>query len=111
MKLKTTNKAIRENAKNIISIGYCEAQYLLRGAEPFAYTCGVYGHNADFYKVGNAIISTGYRPIGTRKPYGVINEYEKKAAKIWNDERSYNIYGYEERKNDSNAILAEFVKA
>lgn len=111
MKLKTTNKAIRENSNNIIAIGYCAAQYLLRGVEPFAYTCGVYGWNADFYQVGSTVISTGYRPIGTHKSNKIVREYEDKARAIWENDKSYNDYGYEQRRADSYELLKAFVNA
>lgn len=111
MKIKTTNKEIKANAYTIVSIGYCDAHYLLKGINPFAYTCGTYGWNADFYQVGNVVISTGYRPIGTRKPYGTTTEYEAKASAVWNDSRSYNEYDYDQRKADSNAILHDYINA
>lgn len=82
MKLKTTNKQIRDNFYKVLSIGYCHAQYLLRYKQPFAYTCGVYGWNADFYKIGNVCISTGYRPIGEKVDYTLLQELEKQAQKI-----------------------------
>lgn len=82
MKLKTTNKQIRENFYKVISIGYCDAQYLLRFKNPFAYTCGAYGWDADFYEVDNVCISTGYRPIGEKVDYILLQELEKQAQKI-----------------------------
>ena len=82
MKLKTTNKEIKSNFSKVVSIGYCDAQYLLRFKKPFAYTCGVYGWNADFYKIGNICISTGYRPIGEEVDYTLLMGLEKKAQKI-----------------------------
>ena len=82
MKLKTTNKQIRANFYKVLSIGYCDAQYLLRYKQPFAYTCGVYGWSADFYEIGNVCISTGYRPIGEDVDYTLLMELEKQARNI-----------------------------
>ena len=82
MKLKTTNKQIRANFYEVLSIGYCEAQYLLNYKNPFAYTCGVYGWNADFYEIGIVCISTGYRPIGDNVDYNLLQELEKQAKNI-----------------------------
>ena len=82
MKLQTTNKQIKANFYKIIRIGYCDAQYLLAYKKPFAYTCGVYGWNADFYEIGNICISTGYRPIGEKVEYNLLQDIEKKAMNI-----------------------------
>ena len=82
MKLKTTNKQIRANFYKVLSIGYCDAQYLLTYKYPFAYTCGIYGWNADFYEIDNVCISTGYRPIGDKVNYTLLQELEKQAQNI-----------------------------
>ena len=82
MKLKTTNKQIRANFDKVLSIGYCDAQYLFEFRKPFAYTCGIYGWNADFYEIGNVCISTGYRPIGEKVDYILLQELEKQARNI-----------------------------
>ena len=42
-KVKTTAKAIRNAYPNIITIGYCDMQYLLSYFTPAYYTCGIYG--------------------------------------------------------------------
>lgn len=47
MKFKTTRKAVKENSGIILEVGYCELQNLLYFKDPAAYTCGVYGWNAD----------------------------------------------------------------
>ena len=85
MKIKTTAKNIKVNS-DAVCFGYCELQDLLRGCEPFAYTCGVYGWNADIYSTNTAkTIVTGYRPFG-REPkitWEQVREYNRKAAAIW----------------------------
>ena len=43
MKLKATKKQIRQNFNTILSIGYCDAQYLLDCKNPFAYSAGLNG--------------------------------------------------------------------
>ena len=83
MKLQTTNKQIKSNFYKIVKIGYCEAQYLLAYKKPFAYTCGVYGWSADFYQIGNACISTGYRPIGESVNYELLKQLEREAQVIY----------------------------
>lgn len=48
-----------------LSLGYCEYQDIFRYLDANAYTCGLYGWNADVYEVGgNFAIVTGYRPFG-----------------------------------------------
>ena len=96
MKFKTTNKAIKENYSKIVRIGYCDLQTLLRGLEPFAYNCGVYGWNADFYNLDGVIICTGYRSlIGESIPHEIIKKYELKARNlslkynIWTESKKY----------------------
>tara|TARA_R110002020_G_C16034158_1_gene753150 strand:+ start:94 stop:453 length:360 start_codon:yes stop_codon:yes gene_type:complete len=82
MKLKTTKKAIKENTyQNLMSVGYCDLQFLLRFKNPFAYSSGQNGWACDYYELENDgmsyIISTGYSPIGKRLPYDLIKKYEK----------------------------------
>ena len=105
MKTKTTNKEIKYNFSKIIKIGYCKAQYLLNYKNPFAYTCGIYGWNADFYEIGNICISTGYRPIGEKVDYNLLNELEKQAQNISCDCNIDN----ETRKNKVNELLNELI--
>lgn len=78
MKIQTTNKEIKYNFSKIVKTGYCNAQYLLNYKNPFACTSGVYGWNADFYEIGNICISTGYRPIGEKVEYNLLQDIEKK---------------------------------
>ena len=106
MKIKVTRKAIDNCFPRIVGLGYCSGQYLLRYQEPFAYSCGVYGWNCDYYNVGGVCISTGYRNIsGIRPGYELISEYEKQAEKIALDWKM----PYEEQKQKINALLSEFI--
>lgn len=83
MKFKTTNKALKEGYGKIVKVGYCDLQYLLNYHSPVAYTCGVYGWNANIYEVNGVAICTGYRPIGNIKPdYNLIREYNQKAKDV-----------------------------
>lgn len=87
MEKRLTKKDVKEWYKNIISIGYCSAQYLLTGLNREGWTCGVYGWNADVYEINsNTAIVTGYRPFGNiDNKYKFLREYEKKAEKIYLD--------------------------
>lgn len=105
MKFKTTRKAVKENGGVIMEVGYCDLQSLLRYVDPIAYTCGVYGWNADIYNFGKIVIVTGYRPFGNYSNYDIVREYELKARKIVDD---WDI-DWETRKNEVSKLLDEFV--
>ena len=108
MKFKTTQKAVKEGYRNIIRIGYCDLQYLLYCKNPVAYTCGVYGWNADIYEVGRgSAICTGYRTFGDIRPdYELIREYNKRAEAIVRG-LSYNPI---KAKYEINKLLNEFIE-
>ena len=105
MKFKVTRKEMKENYNAIIGIGYCKAQNLLKYQDPIAYSVGVYGWACDYYDVGGVLISTGYAPIGQSPDYDIIRKYDSQAEKI---NHNYNL-SYEERKNQVNYLLNEFI--
>lgn len=105
MKFKTTRKAVTESSNTILKVGYCDLAYLLKFEEPIAYTSGVYGWNADIYKLDGLTIVTGYRPFGNYENYDLVHEYEDKARKIAGD---YNT-PWEERRDAVNKLLDEFI--
>ena len=106
MKFKTTKKAIKEAYSTIISIGYCNLQYLLQTTNPIAYTSGVDGWKADIYDINGVAIVTGYQPFGNiEADYDICYKYEKKAIKIIR-----NIYDYEARKAALNDLIGEFIE-
>lgn len=93
-KIKSTKREVKEASYRVLSIGYCEAQFLLRGENPVCYCSGVYGwmcDNYDMQKYGyNLTISTGYSPISdqnisketVKAKYDIIKKYDNKARKI-----------------------------
>ena len=87
MKIKTTQKAIKENCKNIFAVGYCEYYELLDKCKAKYYTCGIYGWNANVfieYKTDTAIV-TGYRIFGNRlndEQIAIFEKYNEKARKL-----------------------------
>ena len=109
MKFKTTKTAINSGYYYKICIGYCDLQYLLNYENPVAYTCGVYGWNADIYDLNditgyNACIVTGYRPWGNiRADYSRNRAAEEKAEKIVHDYKR----DIDERKAELKNILRE----
>lgn len=108
MKYKTTIKAIRENAINLRSAGYCDLSYLLHNHEPNAYTAGVYGWNFDVYEVYGLTICTGYRGMVGPRLEGIA-EAEKKARKLLSWENT--AMTYEEKCGAVEELLHEFCKA
>lgn len=106
MKFRTTQKAIKENYSDIIEVRYADLSDLLTYKAPIAYTCGVYGWNADVYDIDRVAIVTGYRPFENFKPaYEVIRQYNEKAKKI----RELNI-SLEELKKRLDDLITEFIK-
>lgn len=104
MKYQTTAKAIRAEYApcNILSIGYCDAQFLLSPYSPDAYTCGVYGWNFDVYEINGIAICTGYRgmPKGMNYDSSRLRFFEEKARDVCRNAP------YEKR----NAILGELLR-
>ena len=107
MKFKTTRKQINQNYNRVISIGYCEAQYLLQGKNPIAYNAGYYGWNCDIYDINGVAIVTGYQPFGNIRPdYNTIKKYEDEALKI-----CCNSWGnYQKMLDQVDQLLNQFIK-
>lgn len=105
MKVKTTKKSVKNAFCNIYSIGYCNAQNLLQGIDPFAYSTGVYGWSCDYYNIEGVCVSTGYSTIGEKINYELVNKYENKATKILDD---YNV-DYQKRKKRVNKLLIKLI--
>lgn len=108
-KIKTTKKAIL-NAyakRSILSVGYCNLQYLLQYEQPIYYTTGTYGWACDCYLIDGVLISTGYSPVdgGLKCDYEVSEKYETQAKKI-----RYDISDYEERKKNTKELLKKFIE-
>ena len=107
MKLKATKKQIKRNFNSILSIGYCDAQYLLDCKTPFAYSAGLNGWSCDYYQIGNICISTGYSPIGTPVNYELLRELERKAEQIKHD---CNL-SYSDKEKQLDELIKQFIDA
>lgn len=108
MKIRATKKEMR-NYPKIISIGYCDAQYLLRHKEPFAYSAGINGWACDYYDINGILISTGYAPLtekNTKRDYEAIRKYNEAARDI---ATSYEIL-WDQQKEQINELLDQFIK-
>lgn len=116
MKLRTTKREVRENAYRILSVGYCEIQFLMRSKEPFSYCAGVYGWCCDNYEITTnkyrLVISTGYSPINDKNicketlknKYNIIKKYEDKARKINSTSK-----GWDDVKKKLDKLVNKFV--
>ena len=117
MKFKTTSKKIKENYPQnyILSVGYCDLQFLLKYETPRAYTSGVYGWNYDLYEIEGIAICTGYRsqPKGKNFDYDLVKKYENKARKVFEtrkkDNETWTQFDNKKRKA-INKLLKQFLK-
>ena len=84
MKVRMKKKDITQYTKNVIAIGYCNLQTLLRLQEPFGYIASnTYGWQCDLYDIGSTVIATGYEPFGYYKPsYEMQRVYEIDAEEV-----------------------------
>lgn len=110
MKFKTTKKAIKSHYYTIIAVGYCDLQDLLHYENPIAYTCGVYGWNADIYDIDGVAIVTGYRPFGEHIDYDVVDAYNKAAKKFIIDKFDNGCWDTDQLKAGLHEMVREFVR-
>ena len=82
MKVRVTKKEILNTYNNVISVGYCDLQWLLKNRDANFCTTGVYGWNADVYEIDNTTaIVTGYRPFGNIRPiHEIVKAFEGTAS-------------------------------
>ena len=108
-KMRISQRDVKEGYRNIISIGYCELQTLLRFEGARYYTAGVYGWNADIYEIDyQTVIVTGYRPMkgNIEVDRKTLKKYEEKAR-----EYKYNYdKTYEQNRQEMHKLLDEFIK-
>jgi hypothetical protein len=108
MKVKVTQKIVKAGHQHVLSVGYCDLQFLLRTRDANYYTTRAEGWAADIYSVGTVAIATGYKPFGDIDPsYELCRLYNGKAQDIWND----HTLKYEEKKEKTAQLLDEFIEA
>ena len=112
MKLQTTKTNIKNNFCTVLTVGYCELQYLLVYSNAFAYSAGVYGWACDYYnpskKYSGVCIATGYntdRLNGKRVSYELVKEYEQKATAI-----VFDFNAHVNKREALNALIDEFIE-
>ena len=89
--MRTTRKEIMNSGRKVIKASYCEIQRLLNlsGYTEYAYTCGVYGWNADVYLIedrrdgSQVFIVTGYRPFGNVEMNHKVADKEERRTETW----------------------------
>lgn len=108
MKKSITFPKIRNLNGKKVSIGYCDAWYLLKFQNPEFYHAGIYGWDFDVYTFNDCVICTGYRStIGERPDYELLKMYENEAKKIC---ENYNL-SYEDRAFKVNNLLSAFLES
>lgn len=106
LKEKITLKKMR--TFDVVSVGYCEMQHLLRNKQEQYYSAGVCGWNCDLYVLDNIAICTGYRAIkGDYKvDHDLLRKYEDMARKILSDYGT----GYERKLQKVDKLLNKAIK-
>ena len=94
MKAQISKKEVRNTNSRIISIGYCDMQFLLRHHDCNMYSAGIYGWSCDYYIINSnntgmftpyTVISTGYRPLSnsrTKPDIELLRLFEKYASLV-----------------------------
>lgn len=103
---KITAKEVKATHVNVIQVGYCELGNLLTFKQPYAYTSGVYGWNADVYSYGTTAIVTGYRPFGKKVNPGTYKTYETMAGLVMADKN----LSWEEKEVKVTGLLEDFME-
>lgn len=107
MEFRTTKKAVMAGYDKVICAGYCTLQNLLSCESRTAYTCGVYGWNADVYDFGNVAIVTGARPFGNVRPdWDDLRAIDKRAEQVKEACR----WDYESKKAALRALIQELLE-
>lgn len=106
MKKRITKKAARQLYPKMISVGYCNLQFLLKGTDPVFYSARQEGWACDYYELpGDICVSTGYSPIGRKVNYDLCRKYDKKAEEIFRE-----TYDWDSIKGNLDKLLADFAE-
>ena len=118
MKAQISKKEVRNTNSRIISIGYCDMQFLLRHHDCNLYSAGIYGWSCDYYIINSdntgmftpyTVISTGYQPLsdsGTKPNMELLRLFEKYASLILD---SATIASTAAKQSWLNKLLSAFV--
>ena len=119
MKAQISKKEVRNSNYRIISIGYCDMQFLLRYHDYNLYSAGIYGWSCDYYIINsdntglvtpNVVISTGFQPLNNRetKPDRYLLRLFEKYASLVLD--SATEASTEVKQSWLNRLLSAFVR-
>ena len=118
MKAQVSKKEVRNTNSRIISIGYCDIQFLLRHHDCYMYSAGIYGWSCDYYIINSnntgmftpyTVISTGYQPLSdsrTKPDMELLRLFEKYASLILD---SATIASTADKQSWLNRLLSAFV--
>ena len=118
MKAQVSKKEVRNTNSRIISIGYCDMQFLLRHHDCYMYSAGIYGWSCDYYIINSnntgmftpyTVISTGYQPLSdsrTKPDMELLRLFEKYASLILD---SATIASTADKQSWLNRLLSAFV--
>lgn len=88
MKSKMTFKAMKNSANTVVSIGYCEAQHLLKYEDAVGYAATESGWACDLYRLGyNRCIVTGYQ-TSRAKTHELTKEQHQELREL--DDKCFN---------------------
>lgn len=107
MKFKVSKKEIKGEYHKIISLRYCQANYMIYHLNPFAYSSGINGWSCDYYDIDGILISTGYGPVKSKNATAsndLIEKYDKKASKVLSSKESW-----DKRKKKLDVLLHDFI--
>jgi len=106
MKKRITKKAARELYPHMISVGYCNLQFLLKGTDPVFYSTRREGWACDYYELpGDLCVSTGYSPIGRKVSYDLCRAYDEKAEAVFRE-----TYDWDDIKGKLSELLEDFAE-
>lgn len=81
-----TRKDLYNYGARVYYVGYCDAQFLLKGHDRIGANGGVYGWNWSAYRPAHdIIINTGYRNMTGEDARRVTRTYEQQAKEIFNN--------------------------
>lgn len=81
-----TRKDLYNYGARVYYVGYCDAQFLLKGHDRIGANSGVYGWNWSAYRPAHdIIINTGYRNLTGEDARHVTRTYEQQAKEIFNN--------------------------
>lgn len=106
MKVRVTQKQVKDAHAHTIKVGYCSLQSLLSRRTAKYYTVRAEGWASDVYSIGIYAISTGYSPFGDVNPsYNLVRLYDSKAEKVLT-----NLDSYQEQKQALDNLIYEFIQ-